>query len=89
MTDTPVKERVNMVLEQDVPVRLIWHGTPFYVDETPIALGRTQPTPDGSHPHPAIVTGWLLRCSSAAGEAHTFEVKSSGAAQWNLASVQG
>ena len=87
--DTPAKERINIVLEQDVPIRLSWHGTPFYVDETPIALGRTQPTPDGAHPHPAIVTGWRLRCSSAAGEAHTFEVKSSGGAQWNLASVQG
>jgi hypothetical protein len=88
MTDTALREPVSLVLEQDVPVRLIWRGMPYYVDEPPIALGQTVPTLEESEPDPALVTGWRLRCSTASGESHTFDVKSSGHARWNLASVR-
>ncbi|MFF1635299.1 hypothetical protein [Leifsonia sp. NPDC058248] len=88
MTDTERSEPVSVVLEQDVPVRLVWKGTRYYVDEPPIALGRTRPTAEGETPHPALVTGWRIRCSSVDGDLHLFEVKNCGRARWSLASVQ-
>lgn len=88
MTDTDLNETVSVVLERDVPVRLVWKGTSYYVDQAPVALGRTLPTPVGSAPHPGLVTGWRVRGSSAKGESHTFDVKSSSYARWKLASVR-